>query len=186
VSDEFPTLEAVLVVSNLVLAWRLGLLFSASARIRSESQIATNVADARKSHHELHRAARRRNRAGADVVIAAVLGGALVYAWAAQFDVGAAFYALGAVAFVMLLTSAFAHTRLERALEALRARANPGPVARRGAAKPGAHCAECGAADPAKITGEELGPKLGGLGVDALAICPKCGHIEGRARAGTW
>jgi hypothetical protein len=183
VSDEFPTLEAVLVVSNLVLAWRLGLLFSASSRVRSSAELASNRASARKSHQDLHREARRRNKAGADIAIAAVLGGALVYAWAARFDVSTPFYALGALAFVLLLASAFAHTRLARALRAERARPESG-APRRAAANAG--CAECGAAASTRVEAAELGPRLGALGVEALSICSKCGHVEGRARAGTW
>ena len=185
-SDEFPTLEAVLVVSNLVLAWRLGLLVSASSRVRAESQIAADPGSARKSHHDLHREARRRNRAGADVAIAAVLGGALVYAWAAQFEVSTAFYALGVIAFVLLVASAFVHTRLARVLGKERARQSSAAFARRGAAKPASHCAECGAADPVRVDAADLGAKLNDLGLETLAICAKCGHVEGRARAETW
>jgi hypothetical protein len=46
-------------------------------------------------------------------------------------------------------------------------------------------CTSCGSSDGRKVDGE-LGPKLAALGVDALWLCTECGHLEGRARAGTW
>jgi hypothetical protein len=185
VSDEFPTLEAVLGVSNLVLAWRLWLLLRARSRVQARSRNPADSTHAGKRHPDLHRAARRKNRAGTDVAIAAVLSGALVYAWAAGFAVSAAFYALGVIAFVLLLASAHAHTRLARALAAEHTRKNPGRGESRSSAD-GLACPECGEARLTRVEGGELGPKLPALGVERLTVCGQCGHIAGRARPRTW
>jgi hypothetical protein len=187
VSDEFPTLEAALGVSILVLGWRLALLVKAVRNVALPAERgAARPGRSKALDQAAGRAVRARGRVGADVAIAAVLGGALIYARAANFEVGAAFYLLGGVAFVLLLVSALVDARLDRALSQ-RVQALARDPAPRAAAGREDVCGECGAAERTRLGGsEELGPKLSSLGVDALWLCRKCGNLEGRARAGTW
>jgi hypothetical protein len=176
VSDEFPALEAALAVSLVVLAWRLGLLVGALKRARREYPDPTAAAHPR-----------FRSRAGADLAIAAVLAGALIYAGAGGLEVGGTFLALGIVALSLLLGSAVIEVLVERALKAKHRRGRQSrPHLERAAsgARPRL-CTSCGSSDGRKVEGE-LGPKLAELGVESLWLCCECGHLEGRARAGTW
>jgi hypothetical protein len=164
VHDEFPTLEAALAVSLLVLAWRLGLLVG---RLKHQPK----PSELNPKHGVL-----ARGRAGKDVAIAAVLGGALIYARAAHLDVSDVFYALGLAAFLLLLASAFVHARLTP-------RSDGGPRRSRKAAL----CPECGAASFTALGADgELGRKLAALGVADARGCRKCGYLQGRAQSGTW
>jgi len=176
VSDEFPTLEAALAVSLVVLGWRLGLLAGTLRRARRGEL---------ESAHAVR--PRFRSRAGADLAIAAVLSGALIYARAGGLAVSAAFYALGAVAIVLLVGSAVVEVLIERASKSsfVRARKGRPPLERAASGARPRLCTSCGASDGRKIEGE-LGPKLAALGVDSLWLCTECGHLDGRARAGTW
>ncbi len=174
VSDEFPTLEAALAVSLVVLAWRLGLLVGALKRARRDAPDPSGVP-------------RFRSRAGADLAIAAVLAGALIYAGTGGLQVGRTFFALGVVAFLLLLGSAVVEVLVERALKAKHARVRQSRAHLERAAS-GARprlCTSCGSSNGRKVDGE-LGPKLAELGVESLWLCTECGHLEGRARAGTW
>jgi hypothetical protein len=191
VPDEFPTLEAALAVSIVVLAWRLGLLLRALRRVSAggAQRISTPGRGGDKARNR-RRAARARGRAGADLVIAAVLGGALAYAQQANFDLRFTFYVLGAIALLLLLVSAVVHSRIARA----RAE-EPGhgpatgtqPEVERAHGNGRSVCPDCGASRlQALSASDELGAKLAALGVDAGSLCTKCGHLEGRARTGTW
>jgi hypothetical protein len=191
VPDEFPTLEAALAVSIVVLAWRLGLLLRALRRLSAGG--AQRISDPGRGGDKgrgRRRAARARGRAGADLVIAAVLGGALSYAQQANFDVRFTFYVLGAIALLLLLVSAAVHSRIARARTEA---SGQGPVtvteselghSHRGG---GSVCPDCGASRLRALSAsDELGAKLAALGVKAPSLCTKCGHLEGRARTGTW
>ena len=189
--DEFPTLEAALAVSIVVLAWRLGLLLRGLRRIsRGGAQRISDPGRGGDNERNRRRAARARGRAGADLVIAAVLGGALLYARQANFDVRFAFYALGAIALLLLLASALVHSRIARARAeessqgpATSAEPELGPPQRGG----GSVCPDCGASRLRSVsTSDELGAKLAALGVEARSLCAKCGYLEGRARTRTW
>jgi hypothetical protein len=191
VPDEFPTLEAALAVSIVVLAWRLWLLLRALRRVAAGG--AQRISDPGRGgdkERSRRRAARPRGRAGTDLVIAAVLGGALLYAQQANFDVRFTFYLLGAIALLLLLVSAVVHSRIARA----RAEApGQGPATgteaelghpQRGG---GSICPDCGASRLRALSAsDELGAKLAALGVKASSLCTKCGHLEGRTRTGTW
>ena len=176
-SDEFPTLEAALGVSLVVLAWRLGLLLGALKRARKDAQPKPGPRPE----------PRFRSRAGADLAIAAVLAGALIYAGAGGLQVGGTFIALGAAALSLLLGSAVVEVLVERALkaQARRARQSRPHLERAASGARPRLCTSCGSSDGRKVEGE-LGPRLAELGVDALWLCSECGHLEGRARAGTW
>lgn len=176
VSDEFPALEAALAASLVALAWRLGLLLGALKRARRDAQEPSSPGRTR-----------FRSRAGADLAIAAVLAGALIYAGAGGLEVGGAFFALGVVALLLLLGSAVVEVLVERASKAqlLRARQSRSHLERVASGARPRLCTSCGSSDGRKIDGE-LGPRLAELGVEALWLCTECGHLEGRARAGTW
>ena len=188
--DEFPTLEAALAVSIVVLAWRLGLLLRALRRVSAGG--AQRISDPGRGgdrERRRRRAARARGRAGANLVIAAVLAGALAYAQQANFDVRLTFYLLGAVALALLLVSAVVHSRIARA-RAKAAGQGSATFAEQQLGQPhrgGSLCPDCGANRFRTLSGsDELGAKLAALGVEGPSLCTKCGHIEGRARTGTW
>ena len=205
VPDEFPTLEAALAVSIIVLAWRLGLLSRALGRVGASRRV-SDAGRASGWERGSRRASRARGRAGADLVIAAVLGGALVFAQAANFEVRLPFYVLGAIAFVLLLASARLHSRLARAHADQIDRSGSPPLTAspleerprmgRGLAPDavgesrsasGPPCPECGSSGRKALSAnDDLGAKLASLGVEAASLCTQCGHLEGRARAGTW
>jgi hypothetical protein len=191
VPDEFPTLEAALAVSIVVLAWRLGLLFRALRRVGvGGAQRASDPGRGGDKERNRRRAARARSRAGADLIIAAVLGGALSYAHQANFDVRFTFYLLGAIALLLLLVSAVVHARIARA-RAAESGQGPGSGTQPQLGHPhrdgGSVCPDCGESQLRALSAsEELGAKLAALGVEAPSLCTKCGHLEGRARTGTW
>jgi hypothetical protein len=191
VPDEFPTLEAALAVSIVVLAWRLGLLLRALRRVRAGSaQRTSDPGRGGDKERNRRRAARARGRAGTDLIIAAVLGGALWYARQANFDVRFSFYVLGAIALVLLLVSAVVHSRIAgaRAQKSGQGLAT-GTQPELGHPHPdgGSVCPSCGASRLRALSAsDELGAKLATLGVEARLLCTKCGHLEGRAPTGTW
>jgi len=226
VSDEFPTLEVVLLASVAVLAWR-GLLiarlrreldralprllalvgdpsargpegapsthrgeasprFGAALEPLARAALAPQTeASGRAVAERALRAVRRvKSAAARDLVIGAVLGGSLVYAFATRLAVGAAFYVLGALAALLLLLAVKDRLALARALAAagtqladlLGARPSQPPLAT--AAR---RCRKCGEPLPEALGPEELGARLRELGTRELFVCRGCGRIEGQA-----
>lgn len=131
-----------------------------------------------------HRVGRRLRTAGArDIVICAVLLGALVYAGAANLEVRPSFFLLGGAASALLGMTALLAVRSAVRIEALGA--DLGKLLARMSAQ-GSHtaarrCPVCGAAPVVVESPDELGPRLRQLGVERLAVCAHCGHVGGHA-----
>jgi len=216
VSDEFPTLEVVLLASVAVLAWR-GLLI---ARMRREldralPRLLAAVADASAPGGEgsprfgpalepLARAAlaprteasgravaeralgavrRVKSAAARDLVICAVLGGSLVYAFATRLAVSPPFFVLGGLAALLLLLAVKDRLALARSLAAAGTKLADSLAARPSEPPPNAarRCRKCGEPLPDSLGPEELGARLRELGTRELFVCRRCGRIEGQA-----
>lgn len=138
-------------------------------------------------HQELQERARRirrrlRSAAARDLVVCAVLIGALAYARSAHLGVSPAFFTLGAAAGALLLAAVglrlWHGAQLVRTSELL-SRAAAGRASKASAAQAAA-CASCGASGLIRARGaEELGQKLRDLGVTEVRVCPACGHLDG-------
>lgn len=131
--------------------------------------------------------ARRKLTSGAarDLVVCAVLAGSLIYARAAQLEVGSLFFALGIAALVMLLAGAGLRVRLERVLGRAGARVAEAIARRPSAAASGAapRCRICREPKLTRVASPEaLGAQLSALGVVEVFVCPRCGHVTGAAQ----
>jgi hypothetical protein len=138
---------------------------------------------------ELRERARRirrrlRNAAARDLVVCAVLIGALAYARSASLGVSAAFFALGASAGVLLLAAValrlWHDARVAWASEHLR-RAVASRTAPPSSRVAPVSCFRCGA--KALICLEkshDLAKKLERLQVREVRLCTACGHLDGR------
>ncbi len=134
-----------------------------------------------------HRIARRLRQAAArDLIVSAVLIGALVYAGLSRLEVGPPFFALGALAALLAAAAVPARLSLARRLPDAAGQLATAALARReqrpasSARAPG--CEACGQTSLVVLTTDaELGPRLLGLGVRELRVCPQCGHVSGAA-----
>jgi hypothetical protein len=126
---------------------------------------------------------RLRSAAALDLVVCAVLVGAMTYARTANLGVSVWFFALGAVAGLLLLAAVglrlWHDAQVNRVSERL-ARA----LSERGAESPVPStrevCPKCGAGEVESVSGRRnLGKKLTALGVSEVLLCSRCGHVGG-------
>ncbi|HYO94594.1 MAG TPA: hypothetical protein VER33_08770 [Polyangiaceae bacterium] len=163
-----------------------GRLFEPVLRAGMSARESGASADAQRSAvaERAHRVGRRLRNAGArDIVICAVLLGALVYAGAANLELRPSFFLLGGAASALLVVTALLAVRSAVRIETLGA--DLGDLLARMSAT-GSHtaarrCAVCGAAPVVVESADELGPRLLQLGVERLAVCAHCGHVGGHA-----
>jgi len=127
---------------------------------------------------------RVRSAAARDLVICAVLGGALIYALFADTLVGWTFYALGGTAAVLLLTSVAERMHVDR--EIARVGSQFGASVGGGRSEPpraSTGCRVCGEPAVKRLTtAEDVGQRLWSLGAREILVCPRCGAITGRTR----
>ncbi|HET9954443.1 MAG TPA: hypothetical protein VFQ61_08060 [Polyangiaceae bacterium] len=141
-------------------------------------------------HERALRMRRRLQGASArDLLGCAVLGGAAMYAGAADLGVAKTLFVLGGLGSGLLLLSVLLRMRLDSRVElaekAVIASFRSGSRAARSfSSRPAAdRCPACG--QPGIVhheTAAELGSHLSALGLNELVRCPSCGHIEGRIR----
>jgi hypothetical protein len=126
---------------------------------------------------------RLRSAAARDLVVCAVLLGALAYARAANLGVSSTFFALGAVSGVLLLVAVGVRLWLDRRVESASkrlAQASGVQSARTSVSARGA-CPACGKSELLSVRGRRnLGRKLSSLGVEEVLLCAECGHVTGR------
>lgn len=126
---------------------------------------------------------RLRSAAARDLVVCAVLFGALAYARSASLGVSGAFFALGAVSGVLLLLAVAVRLWLDRQVDPTSerlARASGGQAAH---ARASSHelCPSCGQTGAMSLRGaKNIGKKLTSLGVNELLLCTLCGQVSGR------
>ncbi|MFZ5889707.1 MAG: hypothetical protein ACOY0T_01450 [Myxococcota bacterium] len=130
--------------------------------------------------------ARRKLRSGAarDLVVCAILIGALIYARAAKLDVSVAFFGLGVAAAVLLLLAVALRLKLERGLVGAATRLAEAMARHQSAPNSGAlsRCRICSETKLTRVAGsQDLGPNLSSLGVMEVFVCPRCGHVTGAA-----
>jgi hypothetical protein len=126
---------------------------------------------------------RVRSAAARDLVICAVLGGSLLYAFSSEMVGGWVFYALGALAALLLLVAVFERVQLDRALARVGNRfgTTVSGFAADAAGRELRACRECGAPYRERLTGSvDLGPRLWALGARELLACGRCGHVTGK------
>ncbi len=147
-------------------------------------------ADAELRHHLEERSAhlgqQLRSAAARDLVVCAVLTGALGYARISSLGVEDWFYGFGLANAGLILLAVGFRLRMARELAAGTARLLSAVTARRspslGDATSG-RCRVCGETKLARLTTPaELGSALTELGVELVTVCAKCGHVSGRAR----
>ena len=163
-----------------------------SAWLEDLGRAALSIDDGSGSAEQAHaslreRAARIRRRlrsaAARDLVVCAVLVGAMTYARTTSLGVSVWFFALGALAGLLLLTAvglrlwhdAQVNPVTERLSVALTERGAdaPTPAARE-------VCPKCGAGELESVSGRRnLGKKLTALGVSEVLLCSRCGHVGG-------
>jgi len=146
----------------------------------------TGTTAAREQLRERVARARRKLRSSAawDLVVCAILVGALIYAHAAALEVGDAFFGLGATITLLLLSAVALRVRIERGLVPAAARVAEA-IARRPSPSAGSlqRCRICSETALTRVASpEELGARLSELSVVELFICPRCGHVTGAAR----
>jgi hypothetical protein len=129
---------------------------------------------------------RVRSAAARDLVICAVLGGSLLYAFSSEMVAGWVFYALGALATLLLLLAVFERVQLDRALARIGQRfgtavsAFSPDVSGRELHELRA-CRVCGTPYRERLTGSaDLGPRLWALGTSEHLACGRCGHVTGK------
>jgi hypothetical protein len=125
---------------------------------------------------------RLRSAAARDLVVCAVLVGALVYARSANLGVTDAFFALGAASGALLFVAVGVRLWLDRRVEPASkrlAQASGVQSARTSVSARGA-CPSCGKSALESLKGRRnLGRKLSSLGVAELLVCAECGHVTG-------
>jgi hypothetical protein len=186
VEDIAKSLEAGSPKSSQLRAARAPWLspFTRTAQALLTHQIGTTAA--RELVSERSQRARRKLTSGAarDLVVCAVLIGSLIYARAAQLEVGPAFFPLGILATVMLVLAVALRLTLERGVASAATRVAEAIARRPLEASKGAspRCRICRETKLSRVaSAEALGRELSALGVVEVFVCPRCGHVTGAA-----
>lgn len=158
--------------------------FTRTAHALVAEQIGTTAA--RELVSERSQRARRKLTSGAarDLVVCAILIGALIYAHAAELDVGPAFFPLGVAATILLFAAVALRLKLERGLTSAAARIAEAIARRPSDVSKGAspRCRICRETKLGRVASAEgLGSQLSALGVVEVFVCPRCGHVTGAA-----
>ncbi|MGC4086428.1 MAG: hypothetical protein QM756_00755 [Polyangiaceae bacterium] len=159
--------------------------FSRVAAALGKGELGTTAAREQLSERAGRGRRKLKNGAARDLLVCAILLGALVYARAAALEVNAAFFVLGGLATLLLLGSVGLRLQLERRLIGASARLAEA-VARRVATPASgglSHCRICRETQLSRASGDELGPRLVALGVVEVFVCPRCGHVTGAGAA---
>jgi hypothetical protein len=126
---------------------------------------------------------RLRSAAARDLLVCAVLIGALAYARAANLGVSGAFFVLGGLSGALLLVAVGLRLWLDRRVESASQRLAhaSGVQSSRTSVSARQACPTCGKSELVSVKGRRyLGRKLHSLGVDEVLVCVECGHLTGR------